>query len=405
MRTQRVSFPNTQGQMLSAKIELPIDQHPHNCAIFAHCFTCSKNLNAIRFISQALTQEGIAVLRFDFTGLGDSEGDFADTSFSSNIEDLIAAAEFMSKEYESPSLLIGHSLGGAAVLLAKHQIPSVKAIATIGAPYEPAHVSHLLQSGVEEIKEKGIAEVNIGGRPFTVKKKFLEDLEQLSSSHSVINNLNTGLLVIHSPQDTTVEIENATKIYKAAQHPRSFLSIDGADHLLSHSEDARYVGEAIAVWAKRYLVIPKEEKLSTQAQAVVRLEHEDGYTAQMKTGSHHLLADEPISVGGNDFGPSPYDYLLLALGSCTVMTMKMYANRKEWDLQEVVVHLSHQKIHAKDCADCETEKGKIDEIERVIKIEGNLDQEQTNKLMEIADKCPVHRTLHHEVKVRTIQKT
>lgn len=402
MKSIKVQFKNKNGESLAARLELPLDAQPHNYAIFAHCFTCTKNLTAVRNISRALTQEGIAVLRFDFTGLGESEGDFADTNFSSNVEDLVAACDFLKNEYQAPSILVGHSLGGAAVLVAKQYVPEVKAIVTIGAPYDPSHVSHLLEEAIEEIKAKGKATVRLAGRPFTIKKQFLDDIEKIHS-FGLIKNLGAALLVMHSPQDDTVGIDNATHIYKAAQHPRSFISLDGADHLLTQKEDSTYVGNTIAAWVRRYVDIPEAASLSTDHQVVTRT-GEEGYTTEIVAGKHHLLGDEPSSVGGNDLGPTPYDFLAIALGTCTGMTLRMYANRKGWDLKEAKVHLQHSKIHANDCQDCETKEGKIDYIQRVIELEGNLDEEQRKRLLEIADRCPVHRTLHSEVKVETIHK-
>lgn len=399
MKTFKVAFENAQGEKLAARLELPADQHPHNYVLFAHCFTCNKNLTAIKNISRALTRDGFAVMRFDFTGLGESEGDFADTNFSSNVEDLVKAAEFLEQNYQAPSVLVGHSLGGAAVLVARQHIPSVKAVTTIGAPYHPAHVAHLFQGNIEEIEAQGIANVNIGGRSFTIKKQFIDNMNELSTNQAIIHQLNAALLVIHSPQDTTVEIDNATSIYKAAQHPRSFVSLDGADHLMSKRADSLYTGDVIATWAKRYVTIPEKQRLATDVQTVTHTG--TGYTTDIITGNHRLTADEPASVGGNDFGPTPYDLLNAALGACTGMTLRMYADRKKWDLKGVKVHLDHNKIYAKDCADCETSDGKVDEISRVIELEGNLDEAQRKRLMEIADKCPVHRTLHNEVKIRS----
>lgn len=400
MRTFQVSFDNAQGETLAARLELPANQHPHNYVLFAHCFTCNKNLVAIKNISRSLTRDGFAVLRFDFTGLGESEGEFADTNFSSNVEDLVQAARFLEQNYQAPTLLIGHSLGGAAVLAAKQHLPSVKAVTTIGAPYHPAHVAHLFQDSQEEITANGVAQVSIGGRPFKIKKQFIDDITELSTNFQVINNLNAALMVMHSPEDDTVEIDNATQIYKAAQHPRNFVSLDGADHLLGRRKDSLYVGDVIATWAKRYVEIPAQPRLATDAQTVVYTGAQS-YTTDILTGNHRLTADEPTSVGGNDFGPTPYDLLSAALGACTSMTLRMYADRKKWDLKGVKVHINHNKMHAQDCADCETEKGKIDEFVRSIELEGNLDDTQRKRLMEIADKCPVHRTLHSEVKVRT----
>lgn len=400
MKTSKVSFKNPQGEQLMARLEMPVDSHPHNYAIFAHCFTCNKNLSAVQNIARALTQSGFAVLRFDFTGLGESEGDFADTNFSSNVGDLVAAANFLEENHKAPTLLIGHSLGGAAVLMARQHIPSVKAVATIGAPYSPAHVSHLFKSKKEEIEAEGKAKVSIAGRSFTIKKQLIDDLESLSS-FSPIRELDAALLVMHSPTDEVVEIDNATQIYKAAQHPRSFISLDGADHLLSAKQDSLYVGEVIATWAKRYLPIPKADPLQSKEQAVVRLSGK-GFTTEVKTGNHFFIADEPTSVeGGNDFGPSPYDLLISALGACTAMTIRMYANLKKWDVEEVRVHLSHEKVHSQDAGDNEGKKNKIDRISRIVEVDGNLDEKQRERLLSIANKCPVHRTLHNEVLIET----
>jgi putative redox protein len=394
MRTTKVSFTNQNGDSLAARLEVPANQHPHTYAIFAHCFTCNKNLNAVKNIARALTQEGFALLRFDFTGLGESEGDFADTNFSSNVSDLVDAANFLSENYQAPKLLIGHSLGGAAVLMAKQSIDSIQAVATIGAPYQPEHVSHLIEDSVEEIQNNGVARTKIGGRTFTVKKQFLDDLASLPSAHSPIGNLNAALLVLHSPQDSTVGIDNATNIYKAASHPRSFVSLDGADHLLSQEDDSLYAGDVISSWVRRYIPKPKSGKLKTPKQVTARI-GESGFTTDIQAGNHSITADEPSSVGGNDFGPTPYDLLVAALGACTVMTLRMYADRKKLPLTEVRVHLEHGKAYIDDCE----ANQKIDQITRIIELEGDLTDKQKQRLLEIADRCPVHKTLHSEVKI------
>ncbi len=399
MPSQKINFQNKNGETLAARLELPVNQHPHTFALFAHCFTCNKNLTAVRNISRALNQEGIAVLRFDFTGLGESEGDFADTNFSSNVEDLIEAADFLKNNYEAPEILIGHSLGGAAVICAATQMPELKAVATIGAPYNPGHVSHLISGAIEELNEKGIAEVSIGGRPFTVKKQFLDDIQNQDLNEKV-NRLGKSLLVLHSPQDRTVEVENAARLYKAARHPKSFVSLDGADHLLSNKDDSYYVGDVIAAWAKRYIAVPKKEKLQAYKNVAVRLGNE-GFTTDVMVRHHNLTADEPVTVGGNDYGPSPYELLNASLGACTAMTLQMYARRKKWDLHEVVVHLEHYKDYAADMENMEDKKSKLDHFDRLLELKGDLDETQKNRLLEIANKCPVHRTLHSEVKVIT----
>ncbi|WP_027392142.1 bifunctional alpha/beta hydrolase/OsmC family protein [Aquimarina latercula] len=400
MSLSKISFTNAEGQTLSGRLELPADQHPHNFALFAHCFTCNKNLGAVRNISRALTSQGFGVLRFDFTGLGESEGDFADTNFSGNVEDLIAAADFLAKEYQAPSLLIGHSLGGAAAIFAAAKIDSIKAVATIGAPSDPTHVQHLLRSGLEEIETNGKAIVNLSGRDFTIKKQFLDDLET-KSLPTVAKNLDKALLVMHSPQDTTVGIRNAEEIYHAAKHPKSFVTLDGADHLLMRKEDSLYAGKVIAGWSTRYVDIPEEPRLKSQHHVVASLGNDEGYTTQMKVGNHYMVADEPESVGGHDFGPSPYELVSAGLSACTAMTIKMYVARKGWDLQNVEVHTSYDKKHIEDCENCEDSTAKIDTFNREIKLEGDLDEKQIARILQIADKCPVHKTLHSETQVIT----
>ncbi len=400
MNLQKVTFQNKEGQTLSGRLELPADQHPHNFAIFAHCFTCTKNLSAVKNVSRSLTSRGFGVLRFDFTGLGESDGDFEDTNFSGNVEDLIAASQFLESNYMPPALLIGHSLGGAAVIFAASELASVKAVATVGAPSNPEHVKHLFGNSIEEIKVTGYASVSLSGRPFTIKKQFLEDLETKSLS-DVVKNFDKALLVMHSPQDTTVEILNAEEIYKAARHPKSFVSIDGADHLLMQKHDSIYVGEVIAGWARRYVEIPEQENLSTKHQVIASLDKEDGFTTSMKVGNHFMIADEPTSYGGNDFGPSPYELVSAGLSACTAMTIQMYAKRKDWDLKNVEVHTSYSKSHAEDTQDCENDSAKIDTFNREIKLEGILDEKQIKRILQIADKCPVHKTLHSDIQVIT----
>ncbi|AXT50621.1 OsmC family protein [Aquimarina sp. BL5] len=400
MSLSKITFTNTEGQTLSGRLELPADQHPHNFALFAHCFTCNKNLGAVRNISRALTSQGFGVLRFDFTGLGESEGDFADTNFSGNVEDLVAAANFLTQQYQAPSLLVGHSLGGAAAIFAAAEIDSIKAVATIGAPSDPTHVQHLLRSGLEEIEANGKAVVNLSGRDFTIKKQFLDDLET-KSLPTVAKNLGKALLVMHSPQDTTVGIRNAEEIYHAAKHPKSFVTLNDADHLLMRKEDSIYAGKVIAGWSSRYVDIPEEPNLKSSHHVVASLGNDEGYTTQMKIGNHYMVADEPESVGGHDFGPSPYELVSAGLSACTAMTIKMYVARKGWDLQNVEVHTSYDRKHIEDCENCEDPTAKIDTFEREIKLEGDLDEKQIARILQIADKCPVHRTLHSETQVIT----
>ena len=400
MSLQKVIFHNKSGQKLVGRIELPANQVPHNYVLFAHCFTCNKNLLAIKNISKSLTSNGFGVLRFDFTGLGESEGDFAETNFSGNVEDLIAAADYLHSSHKAPTLLIGHSLGGAAVLLAASEITSVKAVATIGAPSNPVHVKHLLKSNIEEINLKGKAQVNIGGRDFTIKKQFLDDLENRTLPQTV-KELRKPILILHSPQDQTVAIKNAEEIYIAAHHPKSFISLDGADHLLSDKKDSSYAGKVISGWAQRYLELPQDKKISSKHQVVASLDANEAFTTPMKVGNHYMLADEPEEFGGNDFGPSPYEFVSAGLSACTAMTIQMYVKRKAWDLQNVEVHTSYSKSHAEDCQDCESPGAMIDTFHRELKLTGNIDERQTQRILEIANKCPVHKTLYSETQVIT----
>lgn len=402
MGYNKINFPNEDGQQLAAYLDLPIDGKPKAFALFAHCFTCNKNLKAVANISRSLTQQGIAVMRFDFTGLGESEGDFADTNFSSNVEDLKAAAGYLANEYEAPSLLIGHSLGGAAVLLAANSLPSVKAVVTIGAPADPTHVTNHFEGTIEDIKTHGKAKVNIGGRTFQIKKQFLDDLEA-SNLTDHIKNLDTSLLIMHSPSDKVVGIDNAAKIYQAAMHPKSYISLEGMDHLMSEKQDSQYVGQVISQWASRYIDQASERDLETEYQVVTRTGR-TRFTTDAKAGHHHLLADEPESAGGQDLGPNPYDYLAIALGSCTSMTLRMYADHKNWDLDEVKVHVQHKKVHCDDCNDADNKHSKIDVLDRIIEVKGKLDEKQKERLVQIADKCPVHKTLNSDIKVQTTLK-
>lgn len=400
MNLQKVLFYNKEGQQLAGRLELPANQLPHNFVLFSHCFTCNKNLMAIKNISKSLTSNGFGVLRFDFTGLGESEGHFADTNFSGNVEDLVAAAEYLRDTYKAPSLLIGHSFGGAAAIIAASEIPSIKAIATIAAPSNPVHVKNLLRSNIEEINVNGKAVVNIGGRDFTIKKQFLEDLET-KTLPKIAKELRKPILIMHSPQDQIVAIKNAEEIYIAAHHPKSFISLDGADHLLSNKKDSSYAGSVISGWAKRYLEIPLGKRISSEHQVVASLDSGDGFSASMKVGNHYMMADEPEDFGGNDFGPSPYELVSAGLSACTAMTIQMYVKRKGWDLQNIEVHTSYSKSHAEDCQDCESPGTKIDTFHRELKLSGSINEKQTKRILEIADKCPVHKTLYSETQVIT----
>lgn len=401
MPTERFQFTGSEGQQLAAALDTP-DEEVRAYALFAHCFTCGKDGLAAKRIAVALSAKGIAVLRFDFTGLGSSEGDFANSTFSSNVADLVRAADHLRKAYNAPTLLIGHSLGGAAVLAAAHEIPDAKAVVTIAAPSDPAHVTGHFADSIEKIRKDGQAEVSLAGRPFTIKREFLEDVAE----HNLIGHvagLHKALLVMHAPTDDTVGIDNATRIFVAAKHPKSFISLAGADHLLSNRQDALYVADVIAAWAARYL----DTAVSTEAAAdeagprdvMVRETRNGKFQQTVTVGPHRMLADEPVASGGDDTGLGPYDFLLAGLGACTSMTMRLYADRKSLPLERTTVTLRHSKIHAEDCAECETKAGMLDQIDRVIAMEGPLDAEQRQRLMEIADKCPVHRTLTSEVRI------
>ncbi len=403
MPAERFDFPNAQGQTLAALLDRP-EGPVRAVALFAHCFTCGKDNKAARFIAEGLKLHGIAVLRFDFTGLGASEGEFANTTFSSNVDDLVAAADHLRKNVGAPALLIGHSLGGAAVLAAAQRIPDARAVATIAAPFDPGHVRGLLGDHVDEIKEKGEVEVTLVGRSFRIRRELLDDIAEQNLATRVAE-LHKALLVFHSPTDETVGIDNASKIFLAAKHPKSFISLAGADHLLRLPRDARYVAHVVAAWAERYLEMTEEGKSAAgePGEIIVRETRVGNLQQEVIAGRHHFLADEPVSVGGTDTGPGPYDLLLAALGACTSMTVRLYADRKQWPLERTTVKLKHGRIYAKDCAACETKEGMIDHIDRVITFEGELDAEQHKRLMEIADKCPVHRTLESEVEITSVE--
>ncbi len=364
MNIQKVSFTNKDKEQLAGRLELPLDRKPHNFVIFAHCFTCTKNLTAIRNIGRALTNSGFGVLRFDFTGLGESEGDFENTNFSGNVDDLVEAAQFLEKKFMAPTLIIGHSLGGAAAIFAASQLASVKAVAVINSPSSPSHVMHLLKDSKHEITKNGKARVNLGGNDFTIKKQFLDDLENKSLS-DVVSNFGKALLILHSPQDNIVGIKNAEEIYKAAHHPKSFISLDRVDHLLSKKEDSQYVGEVIAGWASRYVEIPITEELKSKSRIAASLDDDEKFTTNLKVGDHYLIADEPTSFGGNNFGPSPYEFISAGLAACTAMTIQMYAKRKKWEVDNVSVHINYSKEHAVDCENCEEDSAKIDTFNRI----------------------------------------
>ena len=403
MPTERFQFPGVDGHQLAASLDLP-EQEPLAFALFAHCFTCGKDVLAAKRIAVALAAKGIAVLRFDFTGLGSSEGDFANSTFSSNVADLVRAADHLRETRKAPAILIGHSLGGAAILAAAGQIPDAKAVVTIAAPSDPAHVTDLFADRIEDIRKHGTVEVSLAGRPFHIKREFLDDIAE-HNLMAQVTRLHKALLIMHAPADDTVGIDNATHIFVAAKHPKSFVSLAGADHLLTGKRDAAYVADVIAAWATRYLDPAVSEQAADLGEAprqvVVRETRNSKFQQTISIWPHRMLADEPVAAGGEDTGPGPYDLVLAGLGACTAMTMRLYADRKSLPLERVTVTLKHSKIYAEDCAECETKAGMLDQIDRVIAMEGTLDAEQRGKLMEIADKCPVHRTLTSEIHIVT----
>jgi len=402
---ERVEFVGSQGEMLAGRLELP-EGEPLAYALFAHCFTCGKDAIAATRISRALTNAGVAVLRFDFTGLGQSGGDFANSNFTSNVEDLVRAAGYLRAERHGPSILIGHSLGGAAALVAAPQIPEVQAVVTIGAPSDPAHVLDLMADSLADLEKDSSAEVTLGGRSFRIDRQFIRDLESQRDLEQVAH-LSAALLVLHSPVDQIVSIDNARQIFDAAHHPKSFVALDGADHLLTQKADAQFAADVIGAWVRRY--VPSLTADASDAPAVSQLESgmvrvaENGngtYGQTVSTREHTLLSDEPAPVGAAT-GMSPYDLLLAGLGACTSMTLRMYADRKKWPLERVEVTLRHSRVHADDCANCESAPAAVEQIERTIVVTGDLSPEQRESLLAIADKCPVHRTLHANVQVST----
>jgi len=405
MPAGRFDFPNAQGQKLAALLDRP-DEPFRAVALFAHCFTCGKSNRAARHIAEGLKLHGIAVLRFDFTGLGASEGEFANTNFSSNVEDLVAAADHLRRTLSAPALLIGHSLGGAAVLAAADRIPEARAVVTIAAPSDSAHVLGLFGEKLHEIGAKDEVEVTLAGRPFRIRRSFLEDANRQNLG-ARIKTLHKALLVFHSPTDDTVGIDNASEIFIAAKHPKSFISLAGADHLISKTADAGYVAGVISAWADRYLdmAVDPQPMEDTEPGTVAVYETRRGkFQQEIVSGRHRLMADEPVKDGGLDSGLGPYDLLLAALGACTAMTVRLYADLKQIPLKRTQVRLHHAKIYATDCAECETKEGRIDRIDRAITFEGDLTAEQRKRLLEIADKCPVHRTLKSEVDIRTVEQ-
>jgi uncharacterized OsmC-like protein/pimeloyl-ACP methyl ester carboxylesterase len=402
MKKIKFEFNNANGEALAGLLEMPEhDAGITGFGLFAHCFTCGKDIAAASRISRALAARGIAVLRFDFTGLGNSDGDFSNSNFSSNIDDLVQAARALQAQYQAPQILIGHSLGGAAVLAAASQLDSIKAVVTIGAPATAQHVRQLFKDQSATIAREGEAVVTLGVREFSIRRQFLDDIDNYSNTDE-IRQLDAALLVMHSPIDQVVSIDEASRIYQAAKHPRSFISLDGADHLLSRAADAEYVASVIATWASRYLESEQAKQALPQADLldgeVLITEQNHLFLRGMYSNQHFLRADEPLKYGGSDLGPSPYDLLLMSLGACTSMTLRMYANLKKLPLEDIEVRLLHERVHAEDCVDCDH---RIERITRRISLHGELDEAQRQRLLEIADRCPVHRTLENDPQILT----
>jgi len=399
---EQVRFRSSAGAELAGTLHRPDAGSPRAYALFAHCFTCTKSVRAAVNIAEALCLEGIAVLRFDFTGLGESEGQFADTHFSSNVQDLLDAADFLKREHHALDILVGHSLGGTAMLAAAHRIDSAVAVATIGAPADAEHVLQLLKEDLPAIEEHGEVTVMLAGREFRIRSDFVEDVRS-QSVRDGIRGLRKALLVMHSPIDEIVPVEEAANIYRSALHPKSFISLDDADHMLSRAQDSRYAGHVLAAWASRFIHDPDEPDPAVYhtGHVVVSGRPEDIFRVAINADGHRLMGDEPEKYGGTDSGPSPYDLLSAALASCTVMTLNMYARRKRLPLESVRVDVQHGKIHAEACLDCESDTGKIDRFVRTIRLQGDLTEAQRQRLLEIADRCPVHRSLHGEIDIRS----
>lgn len=402
MKSEKVTFAGHSGDMLAARLDLPSGP-VRAAAILAHCFTCSKDIAAARRISGRLAALGMAVLRFDFTGLGHSGGEFANTHFTSNVADLLLAAAFMDGHGLPAQLLIGHSLGGAAVLKAAPDLPGLRAVVSIAAPFDPGHVAHNFGGKLDEIRSQGSAMVDLAGRTFEIRKDFLDDISSVSLEQA-LPRLNAALLVLHAPMDATVGIDNAGRIFAAAKHPKSFVSLDGADHLLSREEDSEYVAEVVASWSRRYLALAPEQVTPDAPEGVVRVSEAEasGFRQDIViAGRHQMIADEPLAVGGTDLGPSPYQLLAAGLGACTTMTIRLYARRKGIPLAHVSCDVSHDRRHNEDCEGCDKGLAKVDVFHRAIRLEGDLTDDQRAALLAIAEKCPVHKTLHGQAIIRT----
>ncbi len=382
MVTRPFRFSGSTGKQLSGRLEMPVGR-VRGWAIFAPCFTCGKDNRAAVHIAERLARQGIGVLRFDFAGLGDSEGDFVDSRFSSDVQDLHAAAQALAAEGKAPSLLIGHSLGGAAAIAAAVDLPAIRAVATINAPVDVAHTLHQFDpAALAAIDAQGAADVLLAGRRFRVGRGLIDDL-RAQDQGARIAALHRPLLVLHAPLDDMVGIGNATKIYVAARHPKSFVSLDDADHLLSRPQDAERAATMIAAWAAPYLTPPADTPAPT-ADAEAEETREGKFQVAISAGDHVFLADEPESVGGMGSGPSPFDLLSAALAACTTMTLRLYADGKGWPVTRIRTAVGHDR---------QPGDARPDLYHCRIALEGAIDAEQRTRMMDIAARCPVHRTL------------
>ncbi|MCH5598907.1 bifunctional alpha/beta hydrolase/OsmC family protein [Niabella ginsengisoli] len=404
MKKTQLEIINKKGNKLNAHLELPANQKPHSYAIFAHCFTCNSTFETVKNISRTLARYGFGVVRFDFMGLGHSEGDFAESHFSGNVDDLISVSDYLDEHFKAPSLLVGHSLGGAAAIVAASRLQNIKAVATIGAPASVSHAKRLFSEQVKNTEGNEPVEVTIEGRPFKINAEFVKDFDK-TDLIDIVKSLRKPILIMHAPHDNSVGIENARELYHHAFHPKSFISLDDADHLLTKSKDSQYVGNMIGTWAQRYFDEVENEMLDPAGEQLVAHLNvkEDKFTTLMQTRKHSLIADEPASFGGDDLGPAPYDFLSAALASCSVLTVKLYAERKGWDLQEVYSYITYSKKHSDDLMLDVEKPGQIDHLSKKLKFIGDLTDEQRTRLTEVASKCPVHKTLTSKVIIETEQ--
>ena len=395
-RSDRIEFTGSLGETLAAKLERPSGP-ALGWALFAHCFSCSKDIHAAQRMSRRLTAHGFAVLRFDFTGLGHSAGDFANTNFSSNVDDLVKAADWLREHHDAPALLVGHSLGGAAVIAAASRIAEVKAVATLGAPADADHVRHQFQAKVPEIEAAGEAEVLLAGRPFKIKKQFLDDIEGRRLDDA-IGSLKAAVMIAHAPTDATVGIDNASRLFLAAKHPKSFVSLDGADHLLSRKQDAEHAADMIGAWAARYahsVELPEPPRAEAERCAVVAETGLGGFHSWVRAGQHAFITDEPEAMGGLDGGPHPYNLLCASLAACTTMTLRMYASHKGYEFGRITTRVTHER-------DTDGPAGaQRDTFHREVSVDADIDAAMEEKILEIANKCPVHRTLERSSEITT----